>query len=292
MRIRRPVGHFSILTFTAFLWLATGVVRSQTGPPAQATESASVASPQLLRDQHAELIRAIELIRRDADTNLQRYAAGIERIRKETEASLRRLAAGMDTKVELLTQAFASERERELQVLQESNRFALASAGIMTGLLLLGIVFVGWISVRAVNRLAGNMARPERSTSALKPAALESQAALQLTGTTVQETRMRLQNAIDRLERRLLDLEQTANPFPAAAQTTPLSAARTPVLPSGSKSTAVRLAKTTGVSLTLGEGESLIFLPHENGDDRFRTWRSFRQKMSKWLPLARDAKGD
>ena len=66
----------------------------------------------------------------------------------------------MDTKVELLTQAFASERERELQVLQESNRFALASAGIMTGLLLLGIVFVGWISVRAVNRLARRPARP------------------------------------------------------------------------------------------------------------------------------------
>ena len=38
MRIRRPVGHFSILTFAAFLWLATGVVRSQSGPPAQATE--------------------------------------------------------------------------------------------------------------------------------------------------------------------------------------------------------------------------------------------------------------
>jgi hypothetical protein len=107
----------------------------------------------------------------------------------------------------------------------------------------------------------------------------------------VEETSLRLQNAIERLEQRLLDLEHTTGRFATTLATSPVtevSIASTPQfranpLPS-------KPGKASGVALALGQGESLIFLPHERGITPLRTYRNFLQKLRKRFQSGRIAK--
>jgi len=126
-----------------------------------------------MQEQHQQLLKAIDLVRRDTDVNLQRYTTAVDRVRRDTAVSLQRYAAAVDVKLDLLKQDFAAERERVLQTLRSSNRFALMTASIIVGFLLLEILFLGWISVRAVHRLATRMSAWLSEHSQSIPAMLE-----------------------------------------------------------------------------------------------------------------------
>jgi hypothetical protein len=111
-------------------------------------------------------------------------------------------------------------------------------------------------------------------------------------GTLVEETSLRLHNAIERLEERLGDLEQTTTRFQAAFGRTPTTRGS-----SGSSALAVskshgeKPGKSSGVALTLGEGKSLIFLPQEKGPTRFHVIQDFLQNVRKRFHPARITKG-
>src|SRR5207247_9043264 len=95
-----------------------------------------LVSPQELREQHQQLLQAVDLIRCDAELNLQRYTAGVDRIRKGTERNLQRFAAAVDAKIDRLNRSFSSERERELETFRRSNRYVLMTASAIAGMLL------------------------------------------------------------------------------------------------------------------------------------------------------------
>ena len=274
---------------------------SQTNPPPNGAEPSSVEkgwkspevllTPQQLQEQHQQLLKAVDLIRQDTQVHLQRYATAVDRIRKDTDASLKRFTTAVDGKLDRLNRAVASERERDLQTMRNSNRFALTTASIIVGLLLLEILFLAWISGRAVNRLATQISSWVSEQSSFSGAVVATDAAHPLTGNMVEETGLRLQNTIERLEQRLLALEQTTDRFPTTLTTSPdaqesiasTAQIRSNPLPS-------KPGKASGVALALGQGESLIFLPHERGITPLGTCRNFLQKLRKRLHLARIAK--
>src|SRR5437867_5066736 len=302
MRIRTQVVLSGTLACASILCLVTGTGWSQTNPPSQASDSTAgergekaqeiLFSAQQLQEQHRQLLRALDLVRRDAEANFQRHAATVDRIRKDTEASLQRFGAAIDAKVDFLGQTFAAARERELKALQRSNRFAFTVASILVGVLLLEILLAAWISVRSVNRLAATMSALFAAPSPFPGAqfVLQTHAAELAPGDLIRETNARLQNALDRLERRLLDLDHAAGQSSTAAQLPHTQGPMASSLPVGPKILAPKPAKASGVSLTLGAGESLIFLPHEKGITQFRSWRNSLQKLWKRFQPARIAK--
>ena len=305
MRIRMHVGLFGAGTVAcaSFLCLSTAIGGSQTSSPPNGAEPSSVEkglkspevllTPEQLQEQHQQLLKAVEVIRQDTQGHLQRYATVVDRIRKDTDASLKRFITAVDGKLDRLNRAVASEREHDLQTLRKSNRFALTTASIIVGLLLLEILFLAWLSGRAVNRLATRMSGwiSEQSSFSGAAAVVGTDAAHPLTGNMVEETSVRLQNAIERLEQRLLDLEHTTGRFPTTLTTSPVTEVsivssaqiRSNPLPS-------KPGKASVVALALGQGESLIFLPHERGLTPLRTYRNFLQKLRKRLHPARIAK--
>src|SRR5437870_4785985 len=144
MRLQAQIGLFGIVARASFLCLATSVSGSETSAASNLADATleenagkppeTLISPQDLQEKHQQLLQAVDLVRRDAELNLQRYAATVDRIREETELSLQRFAAGVDVKVNRLISTFASERERELETFRRSNRFVLMTASVMAGM--------------------------------------------------------------------------------------------------------------------------------------------------------------
>ena len=305
MQIRTQTGLFSTLVCASIVCLSTALGRSQTNSPPTTVEPLPVEKgskspevlliPQQLQEQHQELLKAVDLIRQDTQAHLQRYATAVDRIRKDTDASLKRFTTEVDGKLDRLNRSVASERERDLQTLHNSNRFALTTASIIVALLLVEILCLAWISGRAVNRLATRMSTwiDEQSSFPGATAVVGIHAAHPLTGNLAEESSLRLQNAIERVEQRLLDLEHTTSRFQttlAPSPTAHVSIASSPQF--RSSMTPAKPGKASGVSLTVGQGESLIFLPHERGITPLHTYRNFLQKLRKRFQPARIAKGD
>jgi len=294
----------STLACASFLCLSAAMGWSQTNPPSNGADSATeekiwksqdaVPLPQQLQEQHQQLLKAIDLIRQDAEVNVQRSAGPVDRIRQETELSLRRFATAVDGKLDFLNQALISERARELQSLRRSNRYALTIASVIVGVLLLGMLVVAWMSVRAVNRLAIRISTWVCGQSLYPgtPVGSGGDAARLITGSLVEETNWRVQHALERLERCLLDLEGTASRFQIAVSKPPSKQALQALeSPSISKLPPAKPGKPSGVSLSLGTGESLILLPHEKGAASFHSYGNLLQKMRKRCQLAWAAKG-
>jgi len=305
MRIRTQAGLLGTFVGASILCLSTAMGGSQTNPPPNVAEPSSVEkgwkspevllTPQQLQEQHQQLLKAVDLIRQDTQAHLQRYATAVDRIRKDTDASLKRFTTAVDGKLDRLNRVVASEREHDLQTLRSSNRFALMIASIIVGLLLLEILCLAWISGRAVNRLATRMSTwiAEQSSFPSAAAVVGIHAGHPLAGSLVEETSLRLQNAIERVEQRLLDLEHTTSRFQTSLTTSPTAQVSIPAAPSFRSSTLpAKPGKASGVSLTVGQGESLIFLPHERGITPLHTYRNFLQKLRKRFQPARIAKGD
>src|SRR6266536_1123964 len=238
MRIRTQVGLSGTIACASIFCLATVMGWSETNLPSQGNDSTGgergersqeiLFTPQQLQEQHQQLLKALDLLRRDAAANVQRHAAAVDRIRKDTEASVQRFAAAVDARVDFLGRTLTSSSERELKALQRSNRFVLITAAILVGALLLEILLVAWISVRSVNRLAATLAGSFAAPSPFSGAqvVLQTDAAELAPGDLIRETNVRLQNALDRLERRLLDLDHAASQSSPAHQPSPSSGPR------------------------------------------------------------------
>ena len=285
--MRTPFGLFgaNIIACAFWLYLSTATGQPQTNIFPDVTDLLSaeefwrsmeaLPSSQQLQEQHQQLMQAIGLIRQD------------------TEAALHRHANAINLKLDLVNQALASERERELQAWRSSNRFALATASIIVGVVFLEILFLAWLSARAVNRLAARIfaCLAGQSLPSATSALSGGNAAYLLAENVMEEANLRLQYGIERLERRLLDLESATTRFQAASQKPPsTSTAKALSLHARSEASAPKVTRHPGVSLTLGDGESLIFLPHDNEATQFRSFRHFLQKLRKRFQPTRIAK--
>jgi len=303
MRIRTQVGLFETLVCASILCLSTELSGSQTNSLPNGAEPLSVEkgwkipevllTSQQLQEQHQQLLKAIDLIRQDTQGHLQRSATAVDRIRKDTDASLKRFATAVDGKLDRLNRAITFERSRDLQTMRDSNRFALTAASILVGLLLVEILFLAWLSVRAVNRLATRMSTwiSEQSSFPGSATVVRIDTTRPLAGNLVDESSLRLQNAIERVEQRLLDLEHTTNRFQTTLATPPTAQASIgSTAQFRSNPPQAKPGKAAGVSLTVGQGASLIFLPHESEITPLHTYREFLQKLRKRFQPAKIAK--
>jgi len=304
MRIRTHAGLFGILVCVSILCPPIPKVWSQTNSSLNGVEPASgernsrstevLLTPQQLQEQHQQLLKAIELIRQDTQVHLQRFATAVDRIRKDTDASLKRFTVAVDGKLDRLNRTVASEREHDLQTLSNSSRFTLTIAAVVVGLLLFDILLLAWFSVRAVNRVATQVStwisQQPSYDGASAVVGMETHA---LTGNRAEKTSLRLQYAIERLEQRLLDLEHATNRIPTTLSAPPVAqVAIASATHLRSHVVSSKPGKASGVSLAVGQGESLIFLPHEQEITPLHRYRNVLQKLRKRFQPERVTKGD
>ena len=197
-----------------FLFARPGEVKAQTP-----SEPATAKSPNLEELSPAELMRSYLQVR----DQLHATQLAIANSRAETEATARAQATAIAEKLEAIKSAMEAERqrqqvetlrlnaERERQQIesQRSNRTVLWVAVGFGALGLLAMLFMPLVQLRTINRIAevATQRSPAPPNASLLQNDLDT-----LPGPSVTLSNQRLMTVIERMEKRIFELEHTAVP--------------------------------------------------------------------------------
>ena len=240
---------FHRLVFIALL-LFTGAVpgrSAESNAPAQAvTQPEQTNSLEVLRSylQLQEQIHATQL--------------AIEENRKEMNLAAARNAELMATRLQTIEQALVVQRERDLEALQSFQRVLLTVAGVIATLGFLAMVLMAYSHWRTMNRfaeIATGLPVGRRLAPLNSLATLERGDSSVVAVAPVEESSSRLLGAIDRLEKRIQELEHTSQAPVADVET----AEDKPLEPAAASGKPVEIESHLGqISVLLGKGQSLL----------------------------------
>jgi len=187
----------------------------------------------------------------------------LERNREESERLAARNAEVLAARLQLIEQAVSSQREREMEALQSANRLLLIVAGSFAGVGFLAMLLTAYLQWRAVNRLAEFSALlPATGQMALPSGQIEPQ----LVGSGIaDQSNARLFGALDRLEKRILELEHTT-PGAPGLETEPAHPSNGSEIRSSSAEESTQepehseTGKRDHIALLLAKGQSLLSL--------------------------------
>jgi tetratricopeptide (TPR) repeat protein len=253
-------GCFLLAIFV--LWLAPGMARAAEAVPEAVARAEETNSMETLRayvhlqEQIHSTQLAIEQLRRDAD-----------------QASAEN-AKVLGSRLEALETALAAQRSRELDAMQSSNRVMLIVAGSFAGVGILAMLLMAYFQWRAVSRLA-EMSAALPALRALGPAPMfaalgSGETHLVQTG-AAEQSNLRLLGALERLEKRIFELEHTTRTplhegTPPAESAGPAHGNGESTAPAGTGSAgsgeAAASSGNAQINLLLSKGQS--FLDAEN----------------------------
>jgi tetratricopeptide (TPR) repeat protein len=143
----------------------------------------------------------------------------IEQTRRETEASAKRNTEMLAQRLAEFQRSLETQHQRELEVMQSSNRTVLMIAGVLAGAGLLGMFCLAFFLMRATNRLTETTVTVPFTPSlgpGRAPDALTAGDTHLTPGNPAELAGARFLGAIEQLEKRLHELEHTAQPEAAA----------------------------------------------------------------------------
>ncbi len=258
-----PARHACVVLLVPWLALSTLLLAvaeresfgaESTSPPVPTATTNQTDSLETLRSylQLQEQLHATEL--------------AIERNRLEAQQASARNAEALAARLQGIEHALAAQRARELEAMQSSNRVMLIVAGTFAAIGLLAVLLMAYFQWRAVSRLA------EISAALPVGQALAGAPPLRLLGagdaplvsvSPAEQSKTLLLGAIDRLEKRIHDLEHTAHPPPNEAPPARDDAKPAPS-PSNGEAAAppadAAAAAAARLTLLLGKGQSLLNL--------------------------------
>ena len=221
---------------------------------------------QLLQEQHQTVLQAIDHIQRNADVALNGY----------------RLA--LAEQVNLLKEDFVSYREQDLEVMrglnQHSEIVSLVAAGLAIFILLLNAVIFFWGMSGIATRLTAIL--NAASSGTFHATVMAGGPAAPVLDDAAMQASARLLEVIERLDKRLLELESKKNSLAAAEARRKGAPAPSDFFTASAKS-----GEVPRVSLTLGEGSAIGFLPQEAGAMKLHAWWSRVQKWKRTLKRSR-----
>jgi len=264
------VGSFCLSTATG---LPQEAVPNNPAAPIANEDSplpaAALPSLRQLQEQNLAVLKALEHLGEERDVALHRYTETIT------------------TQLNALKDAFAVQREHELQAARSSNRIILTVAAVSAGLAVLMMIFSAFLPIWALKRFAaarmapriGALFLPQRFNiwggPALPPLHLSP-------GGSVNAP---LSGAMAHLEERLLALEKRASQPRAGSrdEASPSQGHVEPISPGPRKpeSSIAKYSKAAHVAITLGAGEAIGFLPRETGLIRLHSFRAFLGKLKR-----------
>jgi tetratricopeptide (TPR) repeat protein len=226
-----------------------------------------VQSYQQLQDQQAQTLKAIQQAR---DENAA-TAKAMEDARAATDAASKRNSEAVEARLKQVEDQVTVQRQQEVEALQESHRFTLTVVSVFAGIGFGGMLLFGLFLLRAMNRRtelvlahAAGVPLGQGRQAAGVLAAGDTQL---VTPDPAQQVSARFLSTIERLEKRMMELESTATPetepashtrsaAPAGAESSPGPVAE-PAQASPSNPDAERAAR---VALLLGKGQALLNL--------------------------------
>jgi tetratricopeptide (TPR) repeat protein len=185
----------------------------------------------------------------------------IERTRKEAEEAAKANADAVATRLEGIEKVLGTQQKQEANLLQNSNRVTLIAVGVFAGLGLLAMVFTAWFLLRAMNRLATVAAGfpSGRNLGQGQPVSLTADDLPDLNLSPVEPASRRLLGVIERLEKRIHELEAHSNgsgrasdqPGALVIEGAPRSNPAVDLVPA-------QTGPSDRISLILGKGQSLL----------------------------------
>jgi tetratricopeptide (TPR) repeat protein len=191
----------------------------------------------------------------------------IERNRQDSETASARSAAMLAERLQGIEQSLAAQRATELEAVQQANHTMLVVVSGVAALGCLAVLLTADFQGRAVNRFTAisaafpmaNGLGPFRAVAALEA----GEHSLTTIG-SVEQVNIRLLGAIERLEKRIQDLERTSsahpplNEGPAVNNIVDLQSAD--AAPAESPAGSASAGKPSDIDSLLGKGQSLLNL--------------------------------
>lgn len=230
------------------------------------TSAAESDLPQTLANKSEEL-NAQETLRAylQVQEQLRATQLAIERSRKESDEAAARNAETLALRLQAIEQSLASQRARELDAMQSSNRAMLFVAGTFAAIGFVALYLMAHFQSRTVNRLAEIAAalpsgRALGAGSALS--ALGSGDPHLLTVSPPGQPNPRLLGAIERLEKRIFELEHTAHSSfdngTSGNQGSPAALSQVSGEPAPAGGEAAGSTNAARITVLLGKGQSLL----------------------------------
>lgn len=196
-------GRFFAFFLLGCLGLATTIGRASAAPeeaPSTNSLAADTNSLEVLRSylQLQEQLHGLRLM--------------IEESRKQADAAAGLNAQAVANRLQVLEQSLAVERARDLDAVRSSNRLTLivSVAFAVVGLLAAVLMAYQWRTVGRLAELSANL--PLVREPGPPRAALEAGEPRLLGAGPAEQSSSRLLDTLDRIERRIHELEQTSHP--------------------------------------------------------------------------------
>ena len=190
---------------TLFLYLAFAAPAAEksngTNNPAKPEETNTISETQQTLRSYLQL-----------QEQLHNTLLTIERTRQEADAAAKENADAITARLRAMEQALSAQQRNEAVLLQNSNRLMLTATSVFAGLGLLAMIFAAWFLFRAMNRLAA-VAAAFSSAPALgqgQTGPLLSSDPRLINLNPVEQSSSRLLGVIERLEKRVDELEHTS----------------------------------------------------------------------------------
>ena len=258
------LNNFTSIAILALSVIAPILAQSESRAEETNTQSGAIIKPD--DTNSLETLRAYLQLQEE----LHQTQLAIEQNRKEAKDAAAQSAQVLADRLQAIEKALSAQRARELDAMQSSNRVMLTVAGTFAAIGFVAMLLMAYFQWRTVQGLAQvSAAIPNRS---LGPAptlpALGAGDMHLVTSGPVPEANLRLLGALERLEKRIYELEHTAHPtlnegIPAADQTELSENGHPPSATSQAGSKRAEAAAPEGTSrfkLLLGKGQSMLNL--------------------------------
>jgi tetratricopeptide (TPR) repeat protein len=253
----RKLG-FGFMVVAAALLIMAPLASAETNTPPAAVDAASARHPaqsyEELQQQQQATLRAVEQARQDA------------------EAAAKRDAEELNARLKQLEGAVTTQREHELETLRSTNQFTLLIVALFAGGGFCGMLIVALFLLRALNRRVEVGVAPPMGTPlglGYPAAAALGAGATQLVAVDpAQQVSARFLSTIERLEKRINQLENAAEASEpdidsqiAVAKVQPEPSNPAPAAETvGHAAPHPNADRAARVALLLGKGQSLLHL--------------------------------
>jgi tetratricopeptide (TPR) repeat protein len=190
----------------------------------------------------------------------------IEQNRTQAEAAAEQNVKTLGARLADIEQGLAAQRAQELETMQHSNRMMLLVAGVFAVFGFLAMLFMSYFQWRTINRLAGiASALPmAHALGAGSPVAALGMGEAQLASLGgPEQSSLRLLGALERLEKRIHELELSAHPplppgAPQHQETQDAPPSTIGDAPESTAATAADIPKAADIPTLLARGQSLL----------------------------------
>lgn len=165
--------------------------------------SGKAASSVVTNEAEAQMLRSYLLLQ----DQLRATQRAVEQAREQSQADGRRTEELLTARLNLIEQTLSAQRSQEIASLQQSTRTITIISFVVTGVGFFAVLFAGFVQLKAMSRLAEVSKELRTALPALGMGEIKSSALLGPGRETMEVSNTNLIGAIERLQKRLEDME-------------------------------------------------------------------------------------